>query len=70
MAISEMAAPSRMPKMKVAKGSQAVIGMGRNHCTTGSKRSATSSFQPMRTPSVVPTIAAIANPTSTRQVLR
>jgi len=68
--MSEIAAPSRIPKIKVAKGIHAVIGIGRSHWTTGSKRSATNSFQPIRIPSVTPITAAIANPIMTREVLR
>ena len=69
MAIRKMAAPSRIPNMNVANGSQAVMGIGRRPCTSGSSRSRTFSNHPISTPTVMPAIEAIAKPTKTRHAL-
>ena len=57
---------SRMPNRAMENGSQAVIGMGRSPCISGSSVWEASRLQPMARPSGIPSSIASANPWITR----
>ena len=57
-----------MPKTAMAKGSHAVMGIGRSIWMDGSTARATARFQPMNTPSGIPSAAASRKPSITRRV--
>src|SRR5262249_24396264 len=70
MAIRKMAAPSRMPKMKVANGSHAVMGMGRSPCPIGFSLARTNPNQPNNPPKVTAKTDPIAKPTNPPQAAK
>ncbi|MNV97462.1 hypothetical protein D3C71_1925870 [compost metagenome] len=57
---------SRMPNSAMEKGNQAVIGIGRRPCISGSSVCEANRLQPMARPNGIPSAMARAKPWITR----
>ena len=57
---------SNRPNHRMKTGRNAILGIGNPMDTSGSKNQRTHAFRIIRSPSVTPVMAAIANPTNVR----